>query len=186
MISHSNKKLKRTAKMRIAFKMASFLVLISAFAAPRLFAQHTYTSARVDYSVEFPSTMWRLVGEPDDTHQHAEWIYGDRLDGYLRVRKEALDPDQSISEFAHRDLDTRIRFLPGYVDVGKEEKFAGRLNGLVVSYEFTQTGKTMSGRTYYLQADSRTVYALRFTGLRGKLAVIRNQTDQIARSFKLK
>ena len=44
----------------------------------------------------------------------------------------------------------------------------------------------MSGRTYYLQAGSRTVYVLRFTGLRNKLAVIRNQTDQIARSFKLK
>ena len=44
----------------------------------------------------------------------------------------------------------------------------------------------MMGRVYYLQADSRTVYALRFTGLRDKLARIRNQTDVIARSFKLK
>jgi hypothetical protein len=44
----------------------------------------------------------------------------------------------------------------------------------------------MAGRTYYLQADSRTVYALRFTGMRDKLARIRNQTDQIARSLKLK
>jgi hypothetical protein len=167
--------------------VAAFLLLISsALGAPVTLAQQTYTSAKVDYSIEFPSTMWRLVGEPDDTHQHAEWIYGDRLDGYLRIRKEALEPDQTVSEFAHRDLDTRIRFLPGYVDVGKEERFSGRLNGVVVSYEFTQTGKTMSGRTYYLQADGHTVYALRFTGLRGKLAVIRNQTDQIARSFKLK
>jgi hypothetical protein len=44
----------------------------------------------------------------------------------------------------------------------------------------------MLGRTYYLQADSRTIYALRFTGLRDKLSRIRNQTDVIARTFKLK
>ena len=44
----------------------------------------------------------------------------------------------------------------------------------------------MLGRVYYLQADNRTIYALRFTGLRDKLTRIRNQTDLIARSFKLK
>jgi len=69
---------------------------------------------------------------------------------------------------------------------GKEESFSGRLNGVTVSYEFVKTGKPMMGRIYYLQADNRTIYALRFTGLRDKLARIRNQTDLIARSFKLK
>jgi hypothetical protein len=44
----------------------------------------------------------------------------------------------------------------------------------------------MLGRIYYLQADNRTIYALRFTGLRDRLARIRNQTDLIGRSFKLK
>jgi hypothetical protein len=78
-----------------------------------------------------------------------------------------------------------LRFLPGFVE-GKEEKFSGRLNGVTVSYEFVKTGKPMMGRIYYLQADNRTVYALRFTGLRDKLARIRNQTDLISRSFRLK
>jgi len=44
----------------------------------------------------------------------------------------------------------------------------------------------MLGRTYYLQADNRTIYSLRFTGLRDKISRIRNQTDLIARTFKLK
>ena len=69
---------------------------------------------------------------------------------------------------------------------GKEEKFAGRLSGVTVSYEFIRTAKPMIGRIYYLQADNRTIYALRFSGLRDKLPRIRNQTDLIARSFKLK
>jgi hypothetical protein len=44
----------------------------------------------------------------------------------------------------------------------------------------------MSGRSYYLQSDPLTVYVLRFTGLRQKLIGIRNQTDFIARSLKVK
>jgi hypothetical protein len=88
------------------------------------------------------------------------------------------------SQVAERDQ-VNLRFLPGFVE-GKEEKFNGRLDGVTVSYEFVRTGKPMLGRTYYLQADSRTVYALRFTGLRDKLSRIRNQTDLIARTFKLK
>jgi hypothetical protein len=69
---------------------------------------------------------------------------------------------------------------------GKEEPFKGRLDGVTVSYEFVKTGKPMMGRIYYLQADNRTIYALRFSGLRDKLSRIRNQTDLIARSFKIK
>jgi hypothetical protein len=60
------------------------------------------------------------------------------------------------------------------------------MSGFTISYEYTDGGKAMAGRTYYLQADSHTVYALRFTGMRDKLARIRNQTDQIARTFRLK
>ena len=44
----------------------------------------------------------------------------------------------------------------------------------------------MAGRIYYLQADSRTVYVLHFTGLRDRLQRIQNQTDATARSFRVK
>lgn len=166
------------------------LFFLAAFGSPapdlRSNAQeHNYSSAKVNYSVDFPSPMWRLIDEPDDIHQHAEFVYGDRNDGYLRIRKEALEEGLTVKEFAHRDQDQRERFRPGYVD-GKEETFTGRLAGVTVSYEYTQAGKPMAGRTYYLQADGRTVYALRFTGMRDKLSRIRNQTDLIARSFRLK
>ena len=166
------------------------LFLLAAFSSPapdrRVGAQeHSYSSSRVNYTVDFPSPTWRLIGEPDEIHQHAEFVYGDRNDGYLRIRKETLEEGLKIKDYALRDQDQKVRFLPGYVD-GKDESFVGRLSGWTVSYEFTQAGKPMAGRTYYLQADGRTVYALRFTGMRDKLARIRNQTDQIARSFRLK
>ena len=147
--------------------------------------EHSYTSARVNYVIDFPSATWRLIDEPDELHQHAEFVYGDRNDGYLRIRKEALDEGLTVDEFARRDQDQKVRFLPGYVD-GKKENFIGRLSGVTISYEFTQAGKPMAGRTYYLQGGSGTVYVLRFTGMRDKLLRIRNQTDLIARSLRLK
>lgn len=168
------------------------LFLIAAFgsSAPDVrtsVQDHTYTSAKVGYVVDFPSPTWRLVDEPDDIHQHTEFVYGDRNDGYLRIRKEALEEGLTIKEYALRDQDQRVRlFLPGYVDGKMDDSFVGRLKGVSISYEYTQAGKPMAGRTYYLQADSRTVYALRFTGMRDKLARIRNQTDAIARSLRLK
>ncbi len=168
------------------------LFLLAAFgsSAPevRTRAQdRTYTSAKVGYVVDFPSQTWRLVDEPDDIHQHAEFVYGDRNDGYLRIRKETLEEGLTIKEYALRDQDQRVRlFLPGYVDGKMDDSFVGRLKGVSISYEYTQAGKPMAGRTYYLQANSRTVYALRFTGMRDKLVRIRNQTDGIARSLRLK
>jgi hypothetical protein len=171
----------------ITFLGLFFLAGISLSASyPRANAQaHTYSSAKVNYTVDFPSPIWRLVDEPDELHQHTEFVYGDRNDGYLRIRKETLDEGVDVKEFAKRDQDQKERFRPGYVD-GKEEQFAGRLAGRTISYEYSQAGKPMAGRSYYLQGDNHTVYVLRFTGMRDKLLRIRNQTDMIARSFKLK
>ena len=166
------------------------LFLLAAFgsSAPHFAAflqEHSYTSPKVDYVVDFPSPIWKLVDEPDEVHQHTEFVYGDRNDGYLRIRKEAIEEGITVKDFAHRDQDQRTRFLPGFVD-GKQDPFSGRLSGVTLSYEYTQAGKPMAGRTYYLQSDSRAVYVLRFTGLRDKLLRIRNQTDLIARSMKMK
>jgi hypothetical protein len=148
-------------------------------------AQVPYTNDNVDYTIELPSSTWRVIAEPDATHEHADFVYGDRLQGYLRIRKEAVEAGTSASQLARQDRDQKVRFLPGFIE-GREEKFSGRLNGVVSSYEYTQTGKPMLARTYYLEADNRTIYALRFTGLRDQLSRIRNQTDLIARSFKIK
>lgn len=175
--------------VRSLLGLTSFLFLaafVSATPRPNAIPQdHTYSSPKVDYQVEFPSPMWKLVDEPDEVHQHAEFVYNDRNDGYLRIRKEALSDGLSIEEFARQDQEQKEHFRPGYID-GKGEPFPGRMSGFTMAFEFTQAGKPMAGRTYYLQADDHTVYALRFTGMRDKLARIRNQTDQIARTFKLK
>jgi len=66
------------------FLLAAFGSSAAHFAATQ---DHSYTSPKVDYVVEFPSPAWKLVDEPDEVHQHTEFVYGDRNDGYLRIRK---------------------------------------------------------------------------------------------------
>jgi hypothetical protein len=170
--------------MRRTRRLLISALAITALAAAVSAQQPTLTSETDDYSIELPSETWKPVPRADNAHRH-EFIYGERASGYLRVRKEVVEEKASLSEFARTEQDTKLRFLPAFVG-GKEERFTGRLSGIVTTYEFTKGGQAMAGRVYYLQADSRTVYALHFTGLRDKLERIHNQTDAIARSFKLK
>ena len=166
-------------------RIIAFALVVMGLTATATLAQQNYSHDKVEYTFELPSTTWRAISEPDAAHEHPEFVYGDRLDGYLTIRKEVVDAGTGAGELARRDQDLKLRFLPGFVE-GKQEPFNGRLDGVTISYEFVRTGKPMLGRTYYLQVDSRTIYALRFTGLRDKLGRIRNQTDLIARTFKLK
>ena len=167
-------------KRTLLLSLAVLALMISVVSA-----QQTYSNDKVEYTFEIPSPTWRAILEPDAAHPHPEFVYGDRLDGYLTIRKEVVDQGTTPAELARRDQDLTLRFLPGFVE-GKQENFNGRLDGVTISYEFVRTGKPMLGRVYYLQADNRTIYALRFTGLRDKLMRIRNQTDLVARTFKLK
>src|SRR5436305_827305 len=104
------------------------LTLAAAFAFATLVngQEQNYSNAKLNYTVQLPSQTWRLISEPDEIHQHAEFVYGDRNEGYLRIRKEILDEGLTIAEFARRDQEQRTHFLPGYVD-GKDESFSGRL-----------------------------------------------------------
>jgi hypothetical protein len=162
--------------------LASLLIGGSCFLA---LGQESYTNEKLGYTIDLPSAVWKSITEADAAHEHAEFVNGDRQEGYLQIRQETVEAGTTPSDLARRDLDQKLRFLPGFIE-GKEEKFSGRLSGVTVSYEFVKTAKPMLGRIYYLQTDNRTIYALRFTGLRDKLGRIRNQTDFIARSFKLK
>src|SRR5436190_22877767 len=85
------------------------------------FAQEVYDGG--DYTLELPSTVWKVISEPDAAHDHTEFVNGDRLEGYLQIRKEVVDADTTPSEQARRDLDQKLRFLPGFIEGGKEEKF---------------------------------------------------------------
>lgn len=171
--------MRRTTKLLIC---ALALLAAGAHASAQ---EQPYTSETEEYALELPSEVWKAVPRSDGERRNMEFINGLRPEGYLRVRREVVEGNTNLKEFAHAEADTHLRYKPGFV-IGKDERFAGRLSGVVLNYEYTLGGKPMAGRVYYLQADGRTVYVLHFTGLRDKLQRIQNQTDAIARSFRLK
>lgn len=144
-----------------------------------------YTNDSVDYAFELPNATWRTVPRSDSVHEHVEFIYQDRSDALLRIRKEVVADDAKPAALADRDRENKWRYQNGFVE-GKTDNFAGRASGIVAAYEYTFAGKAMTARVYYLQVDPRTVYVLHFTGRRETLLQLRAQTDSIARSFRVK
>ncbi|HZI20082.1 MAG TPA: hypothetical protein VEY09_15965 [Pyrinomonadaceae bacterium] len=165
--------------------LAVALAVLCGAALPVRGQEESYTSGTDEYAVELPSRTWRAVPRADTVHNHTEFVYGERSDGFLQIRKEMLDAGAGLSDLSRAEQDTRLRYRPGFVG-GKEERFAGRLSGIVSTYEYTSGGRPMAGRIYYLKADGRTVYVLHFTGRSERLQRIVNQTDAIARSFRPK
>jgi hypothetical protein len=172
--------MRRTTKLFI-----SALALLALGASAASAQEQPYTSETDEYAIELPSQSWKAVPRPDSEQRRVEFVNGVRSDGYLRVRREVVEGRTDLKEYGRAEADTKLRYQPGFV-AGKDERFSGRLSGVVLNYEYTLGGKPMAGRVYYLQADGRTVYVLHFTGLRDKLQRIQNQTDAIARSFKPK
>lgn len=154
-------------------------------AASSAFAQSTtFSDQSVEYTFDIPEAAWKQTVKPSTTSPNVEYIYNDRLDGHLEVRRLAMKADDTLADLIDTE-EQRLQFLPGYV-AGKQETFDGALDGKIFNYEFIRSGRNMSGRFYFLKADDKTVYVLRFTGQREKLKSIRNQTDSIARTFAIK
>jgi hypothetical protein len=73
----------------------------------------------------------------------------------------------------------------GYV-TGTVESFTGAFSGTKYSYEYVSAGKAMATVIYYLRVTKRAIYRIEFTGLPKMLLDLADQTDCIARSFRLK
>jgi len=116
--------------------------------------------------------------------RRVEYVYGDRSQGLLKVKRIRAEGGQTLEDVVARDVDGSLKFQPGFVQ-GRQERFAGgSLTGYLVQFDFTRGGKPMLGRFYYLQGSDATVWVLQFTGDRTTLGEIRNVTDQMARSFR--
>lgn len=170
-------------------KLNKFSILFSAVLGLLLtvsaFSQgSTFSDPNVDYTFDLPEDSWKITAKPSVTNPNVEYVNNERKEGRLELRKINVAKDQAMSDIIQAE-EVKLRFQMGYV-AGKEEVFSGYLKGSVFNYEYVAAGLNMSGRFYYLRANDTTVYVLRFTGLQNKLRTIRNQTDMIARSFKVK
>lgn len=162
----------------------ALIVPVAALAQARTFAEDG-----IEFTLELPSPTWRWVVEPIGLRKRVEFINGDDcLSGCLSVRKILLDADLTPEDLFKRKQSEKLQFLPGFVacDDGGGREFKGHLSGAVFCYEYTDGGRLMTGRIYYLYEDKRTVYALHFKAALEKLPALREQMDRIARSFRVR
>lgn len=158
-----------------------FVIFAGLFMSVQAFAQNTtFSDANVEYTFEIPQANWIMTNKSPNV----EYVYGDKKDGHFEVRKLTLKTGETMADVISGE-EQKLQFLPGYV-AGKEENFQGAYGGKVFNFEYVRSSRNMSGRYYFLKANGTTVYMLRFSGNRDKLRSIRNETDLIARTFKLK
>ena len=158
----------------------SFLALVCAVAA--IGQSNAFSDANVDYTFQFPDAKWKTV-KTASAGGSVEFVYGDRNDGHLEIRKIASSAATPMADVI-RDQEDKLQFKPGYVS-GKQENFVGKLKGSVFNFEFVQSGRAMTGRYYFLRSGD-SIYILRFTGYQDSMRSIRPDTDSIARTFDIK
>lgn len=166
---------------KLSFLFSTSLVLLLTFA---VFAQFDFDNPNVEYTFTLPSDEWKMTVEPSDVSPNVEFVRGYKKDGHLEVRKIEIDAKTLFGEIIEKE-EQSLLFKPSYV-AGKEENFQGNYTGRVFNYEYASSGRTLSGRYYFLKTNDKTVYILKFTGLKDILRTIRNETDSIARTFKIK
>lgn len=159
--------------------LAAFLV-----AMPAIAQGDTFSDPMVDYSFQLPDAKWKMTVKPSSTSPNVEYVYGDRLEGHVEVRRLSIPKDSILSDIIRAE-EQKLQFRPGFV-AGKEEQFTGRMRGVAYNFEYVAAGRSMAGRFYFLKANDTTLYVLRFSGQKDSLRSIRNQTDSIARTFGLK
>jgi hypothetical protein len=168
-----------------SYKVSFFLVGAAVcIAAGQAFAQtSTFSDPNVDYSFDLPDARWKMVVKPSATSPNVRYVFGDRTEGLLDVRKLTVAKDAIMSDVIRKE-EAGQQFNSGYV-AGREENFTGRLRGSIFNFEYVTNGRNMSGRFYFLRANDSTIYLLKFSGQKDTLRSIQGQTDSIARTFSV-
>ena len=167
-------------KITLFYSICIIAVLAVAAAAQ----DEVFSDPNVNYSFVLPDAKWKMTVKPSTTSPNVEYVYGDRIDSHLEVRKLNIAKDAILTDVI-QDEEQKLQFKPGFV-AGKEENFVGRLRGTVYNFEYVAAGRNMAGRFYFLKANDTTVFILRFSGKKDILRSVRNQTDSIARTFAVK
>lgn len=164
-------------------KTALFMMFVFSGALMAFGQSAKFADPNVEYSFDIPDAKWKMTVKPSSANPSVEFVFTDRSDGHMEVRKLAAARTVPMGNII-RDQEDKLQFMPGYV-AGKQENFGGKLNGSILNFEFIKSGRPMSGRFYFLRSGD-SVYLLRFTGFQDSLRAIRNHTDSIARTFEVR
>ena len=164
----------------------STIIIFAGFFSSNFKSQtRSYTAENLDYVLVLPTAQWRAINVPGVAHDSTEFRYDSEGAVHLRIRRELVDADVTVADLIQRQQRLHRSSLPGYVKE-KVEPFAGRLSGARYAYEYVTEGKPTARFIYYLEANNRLIYRLEFAGSPDLLRTLPEQTDLIARSFRLK
>jgi len=164
----------------------SLILILLTFPPPAAQGQQrSYTNRNLDYVLDLPSGEWRVIKVPGVTQSSTEFRYGSKTPVHLRIRRELVDAGVTPADMVQRKQRFDRVSLRGYVK-SKVEPFEGQLSGAKYAYEYVTAGKLTAVVTYYLPANNRFIYRVEFVGQPNKLQALTDQTDFIARSFRMK
>lgn len=163
------------------------VLILTALLSPFAVAGQTqpYTVRTGDYVLDLPSAQWRAITISVADYARDFTFTEDKGSVRLRIRREIVKyEDVSTTYVAERQrrLDRSAR--RGYV-TRTIENFKGALSGTKYSYEYVTAGKPMARVIYYLRATKRRIYRVEFIGSPKMLLDLADQTESIARSFRL-
>ena len=145
-----------------------------------------YTVATGQYALDMPSPQWQAIKVAGAEYPRDFRFSNDDGVVRLRIRREILkDAGVSTTDVAERQRQLDRSARRGYVTATVED-FAGALSGTKYSYEYVSAGKPIATVVYYLRVTERAIYRLEFTGPSRMLLDLTDQTESIARSFRLK
>ena len=168
--------------------ITGLVLILTALLSPFTVAGQTqrYTVATGQYVLDLPSPQWRAITVSGADYPRDFRFSDDNGVVRLRIRREIVKNEGvSTTDVAERQrrLDRSARL--GYV-TGTVESFKGALSGTKYSYEYVSAGKPMATVIYYLRVTKRAIYRIEFTGSPKMLLDLADQTESIARSFRLK
>jgi len=172
---------------RRSFITGTVLILITLLCPFTVAGQNQpHTVATGQYVIDLPSAQWRAITVSGADYPR-DFSFSDDNDVVsLRIRREIVKNEGvSTTDVAERQRRLDRSDKPGYV-TRAVESFTGALSGTKYSYEYVSAGKLMATVIYYLRVTKRAIYRIEFTGLRKMLLDLADQTDSIARSFRLK
>ena len=103
-------------------KFSSMLLVgIAMLCVVSTFAQDKFSDANVEYEFVLPEKEWKMTVKPSEYSPNVEYVYKDRRDGHLQVRKIVVEADSLFSEMI-REEEQKLQFVPGYV-AGKRREF---------------------------------------------------------------
>src|SRR4028118_1338267 len=87
----------------------ALLFALSAFAQT-----DSFSDANVDYTFDLPETTWKQTVKPSTTSPNVEYVYGDRSNGRLEVRRILIKADDMLGDIIKTE-EQRLQFQPGFV-----------------------------------------------------------------------